>query len=313
MPTLRIVAVMMACSMVQIIEKHESKPAVAGEFGIVGYLPDYRLAKFDPAAAEGVTDLVYFSADPDPSGAIDRKRLGSEVLKTLKAIKREHPVRLALSVGGWERSAGFAKLASAAESRARFANEAAKFCKDEGFDGIDLDWEHPKGAAEVRDHGALLAAIREEFAPRGLRLTIAVAAWQDLTPEAIGSVDGVYLMAYDNNGRHSTPEQAEADVRRMLGRGVPAAKLYLGVPFYGRSVDKGHREVVYADIVAKYAPTAAVDEVDHIYFNGPVTIAKKVAFAREKGLGGVMIWELGQDVPGPPSLLKAIRRAASAR
>ena len=55
--------------------------------------------------------------------------------------------------------------------------------------------------------------------------------------------------------------------------------------------------------------TPDVDEVDGIYFNGIKTIERKTQFAIKKGLGGVMIWEIGQDASGDSSLLKAIQSA----
>jgi len=46
--------------------------------------------------------------------------------------------------------------------------------------------------------------------------------------------------------------------------------------------------------------------VDGIYFNGPATIRQKTQQAIESGIGGVMIWEIGQDRPGENSLLNNI-------
>ena len=42
--------------------------------------------------------------------------------------------------------------------------------------------------------------------------------------------------------------------------------------------------------------------------NGKATVQAKTRFARDSGLGGVMVWELGQDARDPElSLLEAIR------
>jgi GH18 family chitinase len=44
-------------------------------------------------------------------------------------------------------------------------------------------------------------------------------------------------------------------------------------------------------------------------FNGQATVAKKVRYAAEKNLAGVMIWELGQDSSRSElGLLEAIRK-----
>jgi GH18 family chitinase len=43
----------------------------------------------------------------------------------------------------------------------------------------------------------------------------------------------------------------------------------------------------------KLGPT--VNQVGSDYFNGIDTIAAKTGYALDRGLGGVMVWELGQD------------------
>ena len=64
--------------------------------------------------------------------------------------------------------------------------------------------------------------------------------------------------------------------------------------------------------LAKEHPEVGVrgggDEVAGYYFNGPDTIRKKVQAAKMMGVGGVMIWEVGQDFhpDDERSLLKAV-------
>jgi chitinase len=43
-------------------------------------------------------------------------------------------------------------------------------------------------------------------------------------------------------------------------------------------------------------------------YEDPVSVAHKASFAREQGLGGLMIWELGED-DGTSALLRAAHRA----
>lgn len=50
---------------------------------------------------------------------------------------------------------------------------------------------------------------------------------------------------------------------------------------------------------------------DDIYFVGPQASALKARFALRHGLGGVMIWELGQDRPLSSGMLADIHRALS--
>jgi chitinase len=279
-------------------------------FHVVGYLPEYRGDSFDVDTGRYLTDLIYFSAEADPKGELKVGRLKTEHIRRLQELKRKHQTALLLCVGGWGRSAGFSKLAASAEARARFVEELLRFCRDQQFDGVDLDWEHPEGESQQRDHALLLTEIHTAFAPQKLQLTIAVAGWQALSPEAIRAVDRVHLMAYDGNERHATFESAESDVARLVARGVPPENICLGVPFYGRGIRNRSREMGYAQIVKQFSPAADVDEVDGIYFNGRDTIERKTKFARQKHLAGIMAWELGQDTRDDSSLLRAISRAA---
>lgn len=277
-----------------------------GEFRVVGYLPDYRMDRFDPKTCEIVTDLTYFSVEPSGDGGLDKRRLKPESLVTLRKLKAQYPVRLILSVGGWGRSARFAEVATSPALRTKFATELVKFCEENHFDGVDLDWEHPKGAGQVRDHGLMLTEIRQQFKSHGYLLTMAVAGWQSLSPESVAAVDWFNLMAYDADGRHSTFEFAQNDVARLAKQGVPASKICLGLPFYGRDIKNRSRERTYADLI-RNLKSNDVDEVDGFYFNSIATIEKKTKFAMEEAkLAGVMIWELGQDSRDDRSLLTAI-------
>lgn len=279
-------------------------------FRVAGYLPDYRAASYDLNEARRLTDLIVFSAEPSPGGKIDLSRLKSVPWDKLRAFKTRQRVRLILCVGGWGRSAGFAAVASSEAGRNAFAKNAVRLCLDERLDGVDLDWEHPKDAAEQQGYARLLAELRAAFKPHGLALSVTMAGWQKLPKEAFEAVDWVQLMAYDHDGKHSTFDAAKTEAASLLGRGVPKEKVVLGMPFYGRHVKRRDQALSYREIVVKHRLDPATDEVDGVYFNGPATIRRKAEYAVEAGLGGVMVWELGQDAAGERSLLRVVREAA---
>ena len=286
----------------------DGSPQAGAVFRVVAYLPDYRVQALDPVALGGLSDLLFFSLEPTPAGGLDAARLTPAIETKLQAVKRRRALHLWVTVGGWERSAGFAPVATDAAKRRRFAKTLTLFCLSHHIDGADFDWEHPANAPEEAGYAALLAETQRAFAPHKLLLSVTMAPWQKLAPAGIAAVDAVNLMAYDHEGRHSTSAQAQADVAGFLRLGVPPGKLLLGLPFYGRDILRPNTALAYADIVRQYHPAPGVDEVKGLYFNGPATIRQKTQAALAQHLGGVMVWEIGQDAAGDGSLLKVIHQ-----
>ncbi len=129
------------------------------------------------------------------------------------------------------------------------------------FDGIDLDWEFPQ-EADAANFQAVLAEFRRQMdAVRpGLRLSVAVGPSPRMYPgvdlQAVSRVvDQIGVMNYDYNGPWSqrtgflaplygeTGGTVERSILAYKEAGVPAAKLLLGMPFYGY----GWREVASSD------------------------------------------------------------------
>ncbi len=280
----------------------------AHEFRVAGYLPDYRWAHLDLDSLGRLTDVILFSAEPNADGSLNMTRLQAAPWEKLLTFKTKHRVRLLLAVGGWERSDHFAAMAASEQGRQRFVGDVLQTALAKRLDGIDLDWEHPRNAEEEVLYGQLLADLRSAFRPHGLHLTVTISPWQRLPPEAIEAVDAVQVMSYDHEGEHATVEDAKTDVKTLVEGGIPRAKIVLGMPFYGRDVET-REAMAYRDLVASFSPAREADRVGQVFFNGPATIRRKVEFAKDSGLGGVMVWELGQDVPGETSLLRSVQEA----
>jgi len=104
-------------------------------------------------------------------------------------------------------------------------------------------------------------------------------------------------------------------------RAIPKEKLVLGLPFYGKSFGTstlytsytGEQDLAYRDIMSavqngnwtytwddgSQAPYYTLaSPPTFISLDDPTSIAIKCQYVREKGLSGVMIWELSQDVIG---------------
>jgi GH18 family chitinase len=288
-------------------------PAAGREFRIAGYLPEYRLPGFDlELMARGVTDLLLFSAEPTADGGLNLDRLAPEHWPRLREFKTRARVRLVLSLGGWGRSTHFAAVAGDAVRRRTFVSTVIRTCLAERLDGVDLDWEHPRNNAEEEAYGALLSELRDAFAPWGLQLSATVAGWQRLPAAAIKAVDWLQIMSYDHDGEQATLPAARQDVEQWRLQGAPVEKLVLGLPFYGRHVQRRDQVLTWAQLLERAPAGVDGDLFEGYAFNGPATIRRKVEYARETGLAGVMIWELGQDAAGDRSLLSVIRQSVDA-
>jgi chitinase len=131
----------------------------------------------------------------------------------------------------------------------------------------------------------------------------------DLSQFAV--VDRIHVMSYDRGVLHSTYNMAIEDLNTFTINGIAKQKLFLGVPFYGRTIAVPFTASSYQEIMTRYHPSAEQEQVDGIFFNGITTIQYKTCFVRENGFGGIMIWELGQDTWDETSLLRAIYRVAA--
>lgn len=283
-----------------------SKPG--NDFLIIGYLPDYR--QLNSEWGNCLTDIVYFSAQPKADGGLDTSLLSESTLQALRTMKDKYGTRIFISVGGWDRSQGFAPMVIDQQARKKFEDNLLAFALAHGLDGVDFDWEFPENEAQYLGYTSLLEEIKTAFQPHGMLISMALSPAGDLTRPLYQLADRIHVMSYDHDGRHSTYEQAALDMNTFVDSGFAKDKLMLGVPFYGREIANFDNEFTYADLIRQYHPTAGQDEVHGIYFNGIDTIGRKTCYARDNGFGGIMIWELGQDSADNSSLLRTVYQAA---
>ncbi len=271
---------------------------------LAGYLPEYKLEGWSPERTAPLTDLIYFGIVPGDDGRANVDAIPASALDKLRKAKAVSGCRVLLCAGGWNRSKGFRAMTASAAARKRFIEEAGAFCRKQGIDGIDFDWEHPEGAEEEAAYATLLKETHAAFAPEKRLVTIAIPAWVRLPKEAYEAVDRVHLMSYDQPFPQATLEKLKDDVARLRRDGCPAPKIVAGVPFYGRN--KSGDAKTYAELTR--SGSAKEDVVDGYALNGPETLRRKVAFVREEHLAGIMIWEITQDAP-ERSLLGALNEA----
>lgn len=276
-------------------------------------------------------------------------------------------MKVLLSIGGWTWSTNFPAAASSPATRSTFAKSAVSFMKDWGFDGLDVDWEYPADDTQAGNMVLLLQAVRDELdgyaaksAP-GHRFELSIAApagpdnYKKLHMADLGRVlDHINLMAYDFAGSwgnysghnanlyarqdnpNATPFNTDDAVKGYIKGGVPAEKIVLGMPIYGRSfqstdgigkpfngvgsgtwengvwdykaLPKAGAKIIYDDLSkAYYSYDFGTKEL--ISFDTPDIIKEKVSYLKGNGMGGSMFWEASADHKDGGSLISASRQA----
>ncbi|MFD6970672.1 glycosyl hydrolase family 18 protein [Streptomyces sp. NPDC059949] len=272
----------------------------------------------------------------------------------LRKLKQAYPhIKVLWSFGGWTWSGGFPQ---AAANPAAFAQSCHNLVEDprwaDVFDGIDLDWEYPNacglscdtsGAAAFKN---LMQATRARFGANNL-VTAAITADASSGGKidaadyggAAQYVDFYNVMTYDFFGAwaaqgptapHSPltsyagiPQAGfnSADaIAKLKAKGVPGAKLNLGIGFYGRGwtgvtqaapggTATGPAQGTYEQGIEDYkvlktscpatgtvAGTAYAKCGSNWWsYDTPATIAGKMTWAKQQGLKGAFFWEFSGD------------------
>jgi chitinase len=343
--------------------KKEVNTAIAQKSVIIAYVPSMQDNWGEGMeAAKKITHINYAFANIKDGKVIEGGQGDSLEMAQLRALKKVNPdLKILISVGGWAWSDHFSDAALTPASREIFAQSAIDFLLKHQLDGIDLDWEYPGQPGEgnvfrpedKENFTAILKLIREKLdaiAPKGFHylLTVATAANQrylDLTEmdKASKYLDYVNIMTYDYHGGWSplTGHHAnlypssynKSEVQRSSSRaveehlkaGVPADKLVLGVPFYGRwwsEVEKTNQGL-YQDSKGERGSKGFNGlEKDYINKNGFVrywdesaktpylwqestgtfvtyedeeSLKIKMEYIAEKGLAGAMFWQFNGD------------------
>lgn len=184
-------------------------------------------------------------------------------------LKKTNPkLKVLLAIGGWSfGTQKFKEMSATRYARQTFIYSAIPFLRSRGFDGLDMDWEYPKGTDDKKNFVLLLKELKEAFdaeaqeilKPR-LLLTAAVPVGPDNVkggydvPAVASYLDFINLMAYDFHGKweretgHNAPLYApstDSEWRKQLSvdnaakiwvkSGTPKEKLVIGMPTYGRT------------------------------------------------------------------------------
>ena len=295
----------------------DSSPAPSPPTGFkqIGYLPSWS-GSVSSVQYAYLTHVNYAFALPTAAGTL-RPIDNASKLASLVTLAHAQGVKVLLSIGGWNDGddSAFESLAASSGGRTTFVNACVETVDRYGLDGIDVDWEYPDPGVSSTRYQELMRELCSALHARGKLCTAAVVA-QGTTgggvPAAVfGDVDYLQIMAYDaNDGDHSSYGYAQTSLDYWRGRGLPAAKAVLGVPFYARPSWAAYRTLLAAG--CEPAANSCLFQGATNWYNGTALIDQKRRLALTQG-GGIMTWELSQDVDDARSLLRAMSGGAPLR
>jgi chitinase len=298
------------------------------------------------------THLCHAFVVADESGAIRPNQ--SCPSRELVADAHQANVKVLISLGGWGWDKQFAAIVSQPEAEDRYVKSVMTIVDDYDYDGIDLDWEYPDTKDEIVGYERLCHRFRQRLdelgQKKGRRMfqTMAAAAnpptlkW--LTNELLlETMDWVNVMTYDMAGdwtayagHHSplfasskqpgTPRSTELSLKYLVERGMPANRLAVGLPLYGKGFAVGEpyastksaktggrvpRGGNYSSIArllqdqgwtrrwddeTKNPWAIAPDNSAVIGYDDAESLSIKTKWALEQGYRGVFFWQIGGDL-----------------
>ncbi len=338
---------------------------------VIAYVfPQNHVLQPGEIAANKVTRINYAFANISNGVIVEGFPSDAANYAALNALKKENPsLTVLVSVGGWLWSGNFSDTMLTKQSRRKFEDSVVAFIEKYNLDGLDIDWEFPAlpgvtsnfRPEDTQNYTAVFKELRERFnheqkkLHRRLYLSTATGAGTDWLQHTEMNkvqkyVDTLNLMAYDyyepdpgsitgfNAPLYTNPmdpKHASADesVREYEADGVPAAKIVLGVPFYGHAwsgvPDKNHglfqpgkpahgTYANYGNIVSnilnpansnngyvRYWDHASqvpwlynADKKIFISYDDPESMALKCQYAVNHKLGGIMFWDYSGDPTG---------------
>lgn len=303
---------------------------------------------------DGLTHVAAAFYVPDAQGGWASGYFDQTTASALIAAAHAQGKKVLASIGGSDSGPAFEGAMQNAEST--FVNNLEALVTS-GYDGLDIDWEggNLSTAQDQALEQTLVQALRQKSP--GILITLTAGYENENNLDDLSwygtiaaQLDRINLMTYGMAGPwqgwkswHSsplhwnqdstTPTGIDASVKHYIAAGVPAAKLGIGIGFYGMCYTApvtspvqtlGASQVTASDGVMSYpaimgtyysaaayhydattgVPYLSLDgknpqSCTYVSYEDPTSIAAKGAWLKAQGLGAVILWEIGEGfVPG---------------
>lgn len=309
-----------------------SNPAPFGYY-VVGYFPSYRNIADVPDVKFRMTNVVVYAFfGVNTSGTLTAPASPTTTIDALatKARANNSKVFIGINDGSGDGKTNFKNMAATAAGRNNFIKDVMNKVRQYNLDGVDMDWEFPTTSDGTDVTFTLMMKELSDSLHREGRyyLSAAITAGKyaggnrdAIKNELFPYVDFFNVMAYDDFNttvpyrHHSDYVLAQTCLNYWLTtRGMPASKVVLGLPAYGRpsGITQTGTVLTYKTILTQggnplydsAVVTAGGFTNYTIYYNGQYTVKRKAKLAKDIA-NGVMLWEKWQDAVDGNSLLKA--------
>jgi GH18 family chitinase len=304
-------------------------PAIVREIGSSSHDVYYKnlthviISFINPLSSTGTTLGV---SDDGVKASITDAQMAA-IVKALR--KKNSALRIGIALGGGGSDIEVIKrnfvnryisILDNSKSQSNFINTIVSYSKNLGFDFIDIDLEYEM--LDIKGYNSFIQKLYKSAKAKGLNQTLTleykygdlgiVTKVKNVTNATYASCDLLNIMSYDYNDTYSTSSKriydknhspvaiAKRDIDYFLTK-VPADKIVLGIPFYGKSAYAGKELAEYIDIdINKLDQKTGyiLGAKGSYYFNTKDMIKQKLDYVSQKNLCGVMFWSIRSDRMG---------------
>jgi spore germination protein len=323
----------------------DGSPSAAVEPKRIGYVPywdqrrGFEVVRQNPDLFDEVSP-VWYSLEPTGDIVLTDAEHTTVDRRTVQFLQqsgvRVIPTVTNLRDGEWEPELVRQMLHDPAATRTHI-QELVELAADEGYDGIDIDYEHLRGE-DRQPFSNFLEELGEALRAEGRVLTVAVHAKtsdkgydeRNLAQDyrAIGeAADQVRVMTYDYSWEASTPGPVAPlgwveEVIAWTVTQIPPEKVILGIVLLGYEWADGLGTTVEFEQVQQTAQEHGVTvqrsgdrspwfryqdpsgTTHEVWYEDADSVQVKLGLVSRYGLGGAFFWRLGGEDPRVWSVLR---------